>query len=389
MRLSRQHELFRASVRSVLRREVVPFVDEWESARALPLHELAPRLGDAGLLGPTLPQSVGGGGLDLGYSYVWAQELGAVPAGALGMSLSVQTDIASPVLAEHATAALKTKLLPEVVAGRSILAVAVTEPGGGSDLASITTVAERTSPGYVVRGVKAYVTNAPVADYALTLCRTEGRTGLASLTLLVVPLRAPGVTVERLEAKLGNWSCAHGHVTFADVEVPAENLVGAEGGGYDVQTQMFVRERCFLAAFAAAVARRMVTSARAWARERHVLTKPLLDHQAVAFRLAELDAQVELAHTYAGHVYERFAQGGDCVKVSAVAKLTAARVARSVADCHLQLRGAGGYMSDEGAARDFRDVRALSLAGGADEALLHLIAGLDATTTESAGDAPA
>ncbi|CAL9430335.1 Caffeyl-CoA reductase-Etf complex subunit CarC [Actinosynnema sp. ALI-1.44] len=381
MKLNRQHELFRESVRMVLDRECVELVDDWERDGVMPVHQLCKTLAAEGLLGLTMPVEDGGLGLDLGYSYVWAQELGRVPAGAPAMALSVQTDIVAPLLARAGTPEVRRDVLRPAIRGELVAALAATEPAGGSDLGALTTTAVRTERGFTVNGTKAFITNGSVADFAVVLCRTGAAAGIGDLALLVVPTNLAGVRQVRHTGKLGHRSCDHGTLTFTDVEVPAAYLLGEVGEGYELQTRTFTRERCFLAVVALGQAERVLRATVHHARRRRVLGRALTDHQAIGFRLAELDAELDLVRGYAGEAYQLLADGAQCLREASIAKLRATRLLREVADVGLQVRGAAGYLGVDDVERTYRDARAGSFAGGADEALLHLIAG-HLTSTE-------
>ncbi|MFJ9107690.1 acyl-CoA dehydrogenase family protein [Streptomyces sp. NPDC102283] len=383
MRLNRHHELFRDSVRAVLERVLLPGLHGWESEGRMPTHEICRALGEEGLLGLTLPldEESGGLGLDLGYSWVWAQELGRLPAGSPAMSLSVQTDIVLPLLAEAGGERVRTEFLRPAVRGELVAALAATEPGGGSDLAALRATAVRTADGIRLTGDKAYITNGSVADFAVVVCHLvegegeRGATGLDSLALLLVPTGLPGVSRARYTGKLGNRACDHGSLTFTDVRVPEENLLGEPGSGYEALTRVLTRERAFLAAVATARTETALRETVEHARGRAVLGRSLMDHQAIAFKLAELDAELALVEQYTGAVFHLLDEKAPALRQASIAKLRASRLERESADLRLQLHGAGGYMEDGPVERAYRDARAHGLAGGADEALLHLIAG--------------
>lgn len=384
MSLDRHHELFRESVRAVLERLVLPGLDDWEKAADMPTREIYRSLGEEGLLGLTLPTDDGGLGLDLGYAHMWACELGRLPAGSPAMSLSVQTDIVLPLLAEEGGAGLRATYLRPAVRGELVAALAATEPDGGSDLAAVRTTAVRSSEGLRLNGEKAFITNGSVADFAVVLCHlrearadhgTDRSGGLDSLALLLVPTGLPGVYQERYTGKLGNRACDHGRLTFTDVLVPEENLLGKPGSGYEALTRVFTRERAFLAAVCAARAETMLERATAYARGRAVLGRPLLQHQAISFRLAELDAELALVEQYTGAVFQLLDEDSAALRQASIAKLRASRLERETADLLLQLHGGAGYLDGGPVERAYRDARAYGLAGGADEALLHLIAG--------------
>lgn len=381
MRLDRQHELFRDAVRAVLERECAA-VEEWERDAAMPTHALYRALGEEGLLGPTLPAEAGGLGLDLGYAYVWATELGRIPSGSVAMSLSVQTDIVLPLLAGTGTAPLHEEFTAPAARGERVAALAVTEPGGGSDLAALRTTAEPDGDGFVLNGHKAFITNGSVADFAVVAAHLTGPehaggtpTGLDSLALLVVPTDLPGVRREKHRGKLGNRACDHGGLVLTDVRVPAGHLLGKPGSGYEALSRVFTRERAFLAAVAATRAGTAIREATGYARGRHVLGRPLAEHQSVAFRLAELDAEHDLVEHYTAGVFQLLADDRPALRQASIAKLRAARLERDSADLRLQLHGGAGYLDGGAVERAYRDARAGSLAGGADETLLHLLAG--------------
>lgn len=387
MRLTRQHELFRDSVRAVLERECAA-VEEWEQAGAMPVRALYRALGEEGLLGLTLPAEAGGLGLDLGYAYVWATELGRVPSGSPAMSLSVQTDIVLPLLAETGGERVRADFVVPAARGERVAALAATEPGGGSDLATLRTTAVPTGDGYVLNGRKSFITNGSIADFAVVACHLAdpapgapdadgpaAARGLDSLALLVVPTDLPGVRRERHTGKLGNRACDHGSLSFTDVRVPEDHLLGKPGGGYEALSRVFTRERAFLAAVATTRAGTFLRAAAEYARGRRVLGRPLADHQAIAFRLAELDAEHALLEHYTAGVFQLLAEDLPALRQASIAKLRAARLERETADLRLQLHGGAGYLDGGAVERAYRDARAGSLAGGADEALLHLLAG--------------
>ncbi|MEV5237846.1 acyl-CoA dehydrogenase family protein [Streptomyces cinnamoneus] len=378
MRLTRHHELFRTSVRTVLERECAA-VEDWEREGAMPVHALYRTLGDEGLLGLTLPVEHGGLGLDLGYSYVWARELGRIASGSPAMSLSVQTDIVLPLLVAAGSKRVVEDFVRPAVRGELVAALAATEPGGGSDLAAVRTTAVPDGDDLVLDGRKAFITHGSVADFAVVLCHLSppdtAPSGLDSLALVVVPTDLPGVRRERYTAKLGNRACDHGSLELTGVRVPREYALGEPGSGYEWLTRVFTRERAFLAAVAASRAERSLAGALARARGRGVLGRPLADHQAVSFALAELDAELALVEEYTGAVFRLLDEDRPALRQASIAKLRATRLEREAAEAQLRVHGGEGYLDGGPVERAWRDARAGALAGGADEALLHLIAG--------------
>jgi citronellyl-CoA dehydrogenase/2,3-diaminopropionyl alpha,beta-desaturase len=371
----REHQIFRRWVRRILDDRVRPYLDAWEAKGGLPYAELFPDLGGHGLLGLGRSPEHGGLGLDHRYVTIWAEELGRLPSGALPMALSVQTEIAMPLLEAAGECARRT-FLPDAIAGRAVLAFAVTERAGGSDLGNIATTATARGDDLVLRGEKSWITNGSVADVLLIACRTGDIDSLADLSVVAVPAATPGVHQQPISGKVGNWACDHGIITLADVVVPRSHLIGRPGDGYALMSETFLRERRFLAVVAAAQARRILKETIVWAREHRVLGAALVDQQHVRFELAQLLADLDLIEAYLAQQAPAAVAGKLTLRSATMIKLRATELARRCADLALQLRGARAYLSEQGPARDVRDLRAGALAGGSDEALLHLLGGL-------------
>lgn len=275
----------------------------------------------------------------------------------------------------------RSDFLPEAIAGRAVLAFAVTESAGGSDPGNIATMATARGDDLVLRGEKSWITNGSVADVLLVVCRTGDNGSLADLSIVAVPAAAPGVHQQPISGKVGNWACDHGVITLTDVVVPRSHLIGRPGDGYALMSETFLRERRFLAVVAAAQARRILHETIAWAREHRVLGAALIDHQHVRFELAQLLADLDLIEAYLAQQAPAAAAGKLTLRTVTTSKLQATKLARRCADLSLQLHGARAYLSGHGPGRDVRDLRAGALAGGSDEALLHLLGGLLDTDT--------
>jgi len=366
-------ETFRARIRAVLEREVCPYLDEWERAAAMPYRQLLRSLAAAGLLGIGAAEADGGLGLDDRHCLVWAQELGRAPAGAVAMALSVQTDIAAPLLA-RGSAQLRAEHLSPAISGERTLAYAVSEAGGGSDPANIRTTARPVGDGWLLNGSKSWITNGSLADSIVLVCRTEDTGSVADLSLVVVPGEASGLSQHRIERKLGMRACDHGGLELRNVVVPAGNLLGEPGDGFELMSEAFTRERWFLAAAACAQARRIIAGTAGWAAGHRLSRQSLFDQQSVRFDFAQLTSRLEVTEAYV----EAASATGSLqanLRSASVMKLQATAVLRAAADWSLQLHGARAYMDDDrGPARDLRDARASSLAGGSDEMLTDLIA---------------
>jgi acyl-CoA dehydrogenase len=261
------------------------------------------------------------------------------------------------------------------LAGETIGSLAVTEPGGGSDVAALRTTAVRDGDHYVVNGAKAFITSGSRADFVTTAVRTGGP-GHAGISLLVVETGTPGFTVDRVLAKTG-WHCSDtADLGFADVRVPAANLVGAEGSGFWQIAEQFVVERLALAVHAYGIAGRALALTAQHCRERETFGKPLIANQVVRHTLVEMRRQVEVARTYTREVARRHVAGEDVVAEACLAKQTACETADHVTDRAVQLHGGTGYLHGTEVERHHRDARLLPIGGGSTEVLTDLAARL-------------
>lgn len=368
-------EAFRRSVRVFLRDHVAPGVDEWERRGGWPVRELLPEFGRRHLLGLTFDRSYGGAGLDFRYARILGEELGSLDCGGVGMSVVTHTDMSTPVLAAHGSAAAQEFLIP-AVAGTAIGSIALTEPGGGSDFAAICTRLVADGPDYLVSGRKTYITNGSVADFHVTLCRSfDDRPVAEALTLAVIPAAAPGVSATPYRDKLGYWSCDHAEVTFDRVRIPAAYVVGEIGLGYPLQAEQLIRERLMSAIMWAAQARRLLAQACRQAADRRSFGARLLDHAAIGGRLAEIDVALTLLDAHLDRCVVALNGSGAVSKLALVAKLVAGRAWATAADVALQVFGGSGYMREVVLQRAFRDSRAAALAGGSEETLLRSLVG--------------
>ncbi len=357
-----------------VRREVLPHLQDWEDAGEVPrsLHAAAAK---QGLLGVSFPEEVGGGGGDL-LDTVAVQEAMFEAGASSGLMAALFTGgIALPHLAESGDAGLVDRFVRPTLAGEKVGALAITEPGGGSDVAAIRTTARRDGDTFVVDGTKTFITSGVRADFVTTAVRTGGP-GAGGLSLLVVEKGTPGFTVDRSLAKMG-WHCSDtAELGFAGVVVPAANLVGAEGTGFAQIAQQFVVERIALAVHGYGIAARALALAAAYARERETFGRPLVAHQVVRHRLVEMHRQVDVARTYTRAVAARHIAGENVVAEACLAKQTAVETAVAVCDAAVQLHGGTGYLHGTEVERHYRDARILPIGGGATEVLADLAARL-------------
>lgn len=355
-------------------REVVPHLQEWEDAGEVPraLHRTA---GALGLLGVGFAEEVGGSGGDLLDSVAMQEAMFAAGASSGFMAALLTGGIALPHIAASGDTDLVDRFVRPALAGESIGSLAITEPGGGSDVAGITTRAVRDGDHYVVDGAKTYITSGVRADFVTAAVRTGGP-GHGGISLLVIEKGTPGFTVTRSLRKMG-WHCSDtAELSFDGVRVPVANLVGAEGSGFARIADQFVVERIALAVHGYGIAARSLDLAAAWCRDRTTFGRPLASRQSVQHTLVEMRRQVEVARTYTRHVAARHAAGEWVVAEACLAKQTAVDCAAHVCDRAVQLLGGAGYMHGTEVERHFRDARLLPIGGGADEVLRDLTAKL-------------
>jgi acyl-CoA dehydrogenase len=359
------------------RREVAPHLQEWEDAGSVPrsLHLAAAR---QGLLGLGFAEEVGGEGGT--FADVVAMNEGMYAEGASsGLMAALFTHgIALPHLVAHGSPELLDRYVRPTLAGELIGSLAVTEPGGGSDVAQLTTRAVRHGDHYVVSGAKTFITSGVRADFVTTAVRTGGP-GAGGISLLVIDKSSPGLTVDRSLQKMG-WHCSDtAELGLADVRVPAGNLVGEENAGFGYLAEAFVTERIGLAVHAYGIAARSLALTTAYARERTTFGEPLIRRQVVRHALVEMHRFVEVARTYSHAVVDRYLAEGttvDTIAAAALAKQTAVEACSWVVDKAVQLHGGAGYLHGTEVERHYRDARILPIGGGATEVMIDLAAKL-------------
>ncbi|MEU7934566.1 acyl-CoA dehydrogenase family protein [Micromonospora echinofusca] len=362
----------RELTRAFVTREVLPHLDDWERAGEIPreLHATAAKLG---LLGIGFPEAVGGSGGDLLDSIIVTEEI-IRSGGSSGLIAALFTHgIALPHIVASGDAELIDRYVRPTLAGTMIGALAITEPDGGSDVASIRTHARRDGDHYVVNGSKTYITSGVRADFVTTaLCTLPPGSG--ALTLLVIDKDTPGFTVGRRLEKLG-WHCSDtAELSFADARVPVANRVGAEDTAFLSIMQNFAAERLSLATQAYATAQRCVELAVRWCRDRSTFGRPLASRQLVRHRLAEMHTRTEAARAYVHEVAARVAAGEPVVTEVAMAKNVAVAACAEVVDQALQLHGGYGYLRDAEVERHYRDARILGIGGGTTEIMNEIVA---------------
>ena len=371
------HDELREAARAFIAAEINPHVDAWEAEGIFPAHALFKKLGDAGLLGLTKPVENGGLGLDYSYSLVLAEELGNCDCGGVPMAIGVQTDMATPALAKFGSAALRDEFLAPSISGDRVACLGVSEARAGSDVASIATVAVVDGDDYVVDGSKMWTTTGTQADWCCLLVNDASPGGGAAphgnKTMLCVDLDSAGVSRAPRFDKLGMRSSDTTELAFAGVRVPRRNVIGEPHRGFSYQMVQFQEERLWCAANALRGLERVLDDTAAYARDREAFGRPLLDNQAVRFRLAELHTDLELLRALTWKAGAAVTNGDDATLLASMAKLKAGRLLRETTDACLQYWGGMGYMESTSVARAYRDTRLCSIGGGADEVMLEII----------------
>ncbi|SHE70657.1 citronellyl-CoA dehydrogenase [Microbulbifer donghaiensis] len=373
MILTDEHRELQRTVRNFVQQEINPNVPEWEKAGAFPIRKVFQQLGQLGLLGISKPTTYGGLGLDFSYETVFLEELGGAHCGGVPLSIAVQTSMCTPALANFASDALREQFLAPAIRGDMIGAIAVSEPGAGSDVAAVRTTATADGGDYIVNGSKMWITNAPCADFFCTLVNTGEGKPHRNKSLLIIPAKTPGVRVGQKLDKLGMRSSETAPVFFDNVRVPQSNRIGDEGAGFLLQMLQFQEERLAGAALTIMGLENCVTSTIDYVRERHAFDAPLLNNQTVHFALAEMQTEVECLRALTWQAVEAYVAGQDVTTLASMAKLKAGRLSRSIPDQCLQFWGGMGYIEETPINRSYRDSRLTAIGGGADEVMLGII----------------
>src|SRR3954454_24326112 len=386
----REHEELRETIGRWVGSEIVPHVDEWEEAREFP-RELYLRAGELGFLGLKYPTELGGQGGDSVHDAVWAEELAAAGAsGGVGAGLGAHTGIATPPVYRFGTRDQHERFLRPAIAGRKIAALGITEPGAGSDVASIRTEARKVAGGYVVNGSKTFITNGVRADFLVCAVKTTEAGGHHGLSFLVLEREMPGYEVTRKLEKMGWHSSDTGELSFTDVEVPEENLLGTENQGFYLIMANFQWERLSMAIGAVGGMQKVFDVTLAYAKDREAFGRPIGRFQAIRHKFAEMATRIEASRALTYGALRSFAAGHDASATEAdprkvieatagslrevtMAKLFTQRALLEIADECLQIHGGYGYMREYGIERAVRDARLGPIGGGTDEVMKEIL----------------
>jgi alkylation response protein AidB-like acyl-CoA dehydrogenase len=366
-----EHEEFRQLCRTFLEREAVPHHAEWER-NGIVDRSVWLAAGRAGLLGMDAPEEYGGAGLhDFRYNAVLVEEI--VGAGCTGLGFGLHNDVVAPYLTNLTTEEQRKRWLPQFCSGEMITAIAMSEPGAGSDLAGIRTTAVRDGDSYVLNGQKTFITNGENADLVIVVAKTDPSLGAHGVSLVAVARDAPGFTRGRRLAKIGLKANDTAELFFSDCRVPADNLIGAENSGFYHLMQQLPRERLGIAVAAVAAIERVLSFTLDYVREREAFGRPVGSFQYNRFLLAELHTEATIARTFLNHCILELNADRLSVVDAAMAKWWTTELQNKVADRCVQLHGGYGYMVEYPVARAWMDGRVQTIYGGTTEIMKEII----------------
>ena len=366
-----EHEIFRASVRRFLAEEVVPHDERWQEQGYVD-RELWRKAGANGFLCTSMPPEYGGAGADRLYSMILIEEQARANNSSLGWGL--HSDIVAPYLLHYGSEEVKRKYLPRMASGEMIGAIAMTEPGTGSDLQAVKTSAVRRGDHYVLNGAKTFITNGWLCDLVVVVAKTDPRAGAKGVSLLVVDTTMAGFTKGRRLKKIGLKGQDTAELFFANVEVPVANRIGEEGGGFAYLMQELPWERLQIAIAAVAKCEAALEWTLAYVRERHAFGRPVGSFQNTRFRLAELASEIQIARVFVDRCMALLLAGTLDTATASMAKYWATELEGRVVDACLQLHGGYGYMWEYPIARAYVDARVQRIYGGTNEIMKELIA---------------
>ncbi|MDJ0959477.1 MAG: acyl-CoA dehydrogenase family protein [Acidimicrobiia bacterium] len=365
------HELIRRTARQWVAAEILPNVDEWEEAGTFP-RDLYRRAAEIGILGVGYPAEYGGSPGDLFMQVVAWEEIARSGSGGLGASLG-SLHIALPPILKFGTDEQKERFLPSVLSGERIAALAVTEPGGGSDVAGLSTTAVRYGDEYLVNGAKTFITSGCRADQYTVAVRTGGE-GHSGISLLVIEAETPGFSRSEPLKKMGWWASDTAELFFDDCRVPRANLIGPENMGFIAIMENFQKERLQMSIVANITAELALQACLAYVTEREAFGRPLAGFQVLRHKLVDMATKVEVSREYTYRVAARMAEGEDQVTEVSMAKIFSTEASDFVTHEAVQIFGGYGYMREYLVERLYRDNRILSIGGGTTEIMKEIVA---------------
>jgi len=371
--LTDDHAIFRQSLRKFLEKEAVPFYEQWEEDRIIP-RSFWKKLGEQGFLAPDLPEKYGGSGVDWGFSVVVNEELERVGSSLIGVGL--HNDIVVPYISAYGTEAQKSRWLPKCTTGECITAIAMTEPGAGSDLASIKTTAVLDGDHYVVNGQKTFITNGIHADLVIVACKTDPNAvpKHKGISLLAIERDTPGFSRGRKLNKVGLHSQDTAELIFEDCRVPKENLIGVEGKGFTYLMEKLQQERLVVAICAQAASEDMLQETIEYVKSREAFGKSISKFQNTQFKIAEMATEIKMGRAFLDQLIAKHIAGEQVVTEVSMAKWKLTEMARNISTVCMQLHGGYGYMEEYKIARRYRDIPVASIYAGTNEIMKTIIA---------------
>ena len=365
MILTQEQELIRDSMRAFAQERLAPFAAEWDRNHTFPREALT-ELAELGALGMVVPEEWGGAGMDY-MSLVLTLEEIAAGDGATSTIVSVQNSLPCGILNRFGNDAQKEAWLKSLARGEKLGCFCLTEPHVGSDASAIRTSAVRDGNEWVLNGVKQFITTGKHADVAIVFAVTDKAAGKKGITCFLVPASAPGYQVGRIEEKMGQKASDTTQILFEDCRIPADSVIGKEGEGYKIALSNLEAGRIGIAAQCLGMARAALEAAVKYAQERESFGKPIFEHQAVNFRLADMATQLEAARQLVWHAASLKDAGRPCLKEASMAKLFASEMAERVCSDAIQVHGGYGYVTDFPVERIYRDVRVCQIYEGASD----------------------
>ena len=366
-----EHEAWRTQLRRFVDTEIMPYAEQWDEDGHIPI-ELWPKAAEVGLLGLGYPEAFGGisEGIDSWHNWITNEELARIGVGGIPASLMVH-GIGLPPVINWGSEAMKQAVAPSVIAGEKHIALCITEPGGGSDVANLSTTAERDGDHFIVNGSKTYITGGMRANWVSTAVRTGGE-GPGGVSMLLIPTDAEGFSRTALDRKQGWWASDTATLYFDNVRVPVENLIGEENKGFLVIMTNFNGERMAMASGMEAMARVCLEEAVAWAQERKTFGKRLADHQVIRHKIAQMKQKLNATQAYVRACYESIESGTPNPGDIAMLKVQASETVEFCAREAMQILGGIGYMRGSRVERIYREVRVNAIGGGSEEIMRDL-----------------
>lgn len=368
-----EHEMFRSAFRKFADQEIAPHHEEWEKAGIVP-RELWEKAGEFGYLGMDAPEEYGGGGIkDFRYNTILAEEL--IRVGASGPGFGLHNDIVIPYILEYGSDEQKERWLPKMISGEMITAIAMTEPGTGSDLAGVRTTAilDENNGHYIVNGSKTFITNGINADFVLAVVKTDLEQRHAGISLIAIERDMEGFTRGRNLEKIGLKAQDTSELFFDNVTVPVENLLGKEGNGFIYLMEQLPQERLSIAVAAVAGARTALDWTIEYAKEREAFGRPIGKFQNSRFKLAEMETEITIARVFVDHCITLLNEGKLTTEQASMAKYWTTDLQNKVADQCVQLHGGYGYMLEYPISKAWMDARVQSIYGGTNEIMKEII----------------